>query len=88
MGVRPCIESTCTKLESTETSEGKPSIRLADFPVSIQTSPELVPSTPCWFGEVAVIASYLEHLGVLAAISERVRFARRRFGGTGQSETT
>jgi hypothetical protein len=27
-----------------------------------------------------VIAHYLEHLGVLADISERVRFARRRFG--------
>jgi hypothetical protein len=32
------------------------------------------------FEEVTVIASYLEHLGVLAEISERVRFARRRFG--------
>jgi hypothetical protein len=48
--------------------------------VTIQTSPQPVPSTPSWFGEVTVIAHYLEHLGVLAEISERVRFARRRFG--------
>ena len=27
-----------------------------------------------------MIAHYLEHLGVLLDISERVRFARRRFG--------
>ncbi len=48
--------------------------------VTIQISPEAVPSTPSWFGEVAVIAHYLRHVGVLAEISERVRFARRRFG--------
>jgi hypothetical protein len=35
---------------------------------------------PSWFGEVTVIAHYLRHLGVLSAISEQVRFARRRFG--------
>jgi len=33
-----------------------------------------------WFGEVAVIAQHLRHVGVLAMIEERVRFARRRFG--------
>ncbi len=48
--------------------------------VTIQTSPQSVPSTPSWFGEVTVIAHYLGHLGVLSDISERVRFARRRFG--------
>ncbi len=48
--------------------------------ITIQTSPQSVPSTPSWFGEVTVIASYLRQVGVLAAISERVRFARRRFG--------
>jgi hypothetical protein len=31
-------------------------------------------------GEVTVIVSYLQHQGVLADISEQVRFARRRFG--------
>jgi hypothetical protein len=48
--------------------------------VTIQTSPEPVPAVPAWFGEVAVIAQYLQHVGVLATIEERVRFARRRFG--------
>jgi hypothetical protein len=32
------------------------------------------------FEEVAVVAQYLRHVGVLATIEERVRFARRRFG--------
>jgi len=48
--------------------------------VFIQTSSQSVPSTPSWLGEVTVIAHYLEHLSVLSDISERVRFARRRFG--------
>jgi hypothetical protein len=48
--------------------------------VSIQTSAEPVPAVPPWFGEVAVIAQYLGHVGLLATIEERVRFARRRFG--------
>src|SRR6266436_7929159 len=61
-------------------SEGGPSIRLVDFPVSIQISSDFVPSTPSWFGEVTVIAHFLKCQGVLAAIEERVRFARRRFG--------
>jgi hypothetical protein len=55
-------------------------VSLGDSEVSIQTSPQSVPSTPSWFGEVTAIASYLRHLGVLTAIEERVRFARRRFG--------
>ena len=53
---------------------------IASSPVTIQTSPQLVPSTPPWFGEVTVIAHYLRHQGVLSDITERVRFARRRFG--------
>jgi hypothetical protein len=48
--------------------------------VSIQTSAQSVPSIPDWFGEVTVIVSHLHHQGVLAAIEEQVRFARRRFG--------
>jgi len=52
----------------------------ADGSVIIQTSSESAPSTPAWFGEVAVIAHYLRHVGVLAMIEERVCFARRRFG--------
>ena len=53
---------------------------IADGTVIIQTSAESVPSTPSWFGEVALIAGYLRKHGVLTQISERVRFARRRFG--------
>ncbi len=48
--------------------------------VWIQTSAEPVPAVPPWFGEVAVIAQYLGHVGLLVTIEERVRFARRRFG--------
>ncbi len=48
--------------------------------VSIQAAPEPVPAVPPWFGEVAVIAHYLGHLGILATLEERVRFTRRRFG--------
>jgi hypothetical protein len=51
-----------------------------DSSVIMQTSSQSVPSTPSWFGEVAVTAHYLQHVGVLATIEERVRFARRRFG--------
>jgi hypothetical protein len=53
---------------------------IADGSVIIQTSPESVPSTPSWFGEVALIVEHLRTQGVLSAICERVRFARRRFG--------
>ena len=49
-------------------------------PVNIQTSPESVPSVPAWFGEVTLIARHLEQQGVLVAGTEKVRFARRRFG--------
>ena len=52
----------------------------ADSTVTIQTSAESVLSPPSWFGEVAVTAHYLRHVGVLATIEERVRFARRRLG--------
>jgi len=53
---------------------------IADVSVCIQTSSESVPSTPSWFGEVALIIPYLRKQGVLSAISSQVRFARRRFG--------
>jgi hypothetical protein len=48
--------------------------------VNIQTAVEPIPSVPEWFGEVALIAHTLTRLGLLAEISERVRFARKRFG--------
>jgi hypothetical protein len=53
---------------------------IADGAVIIQTSSESVPSTPSWFGEVTLLVRYLRKHGVLSKISERVRFARRRFG--------
>ena len=53
---------------------------IADGAVIIQTSAESAPSTPSWFGEVALLAGYLRKHGVLSQINERVRFARRRFG--------
>ena len=53
---------------------------IADSPVTIQTSSQSVLATPCWLGEVSLIAHYLRHQGVLALVEERVRFARRRFG--------
>jgi hypothetical protein len=34
-------------------------------------------STPYWLGEVTRITHYLREQGVLSAIAERVRFARR-----------
>jgi hypothetical protein len=53
---------------------------IAYSPVSIQTSSQAAPATPPWFGEVVLIAEHLRKQGVLSKISERVRFARRRFG--------
>jgi hypothetical protein len=53
---------------------------IADGAVIIQSTSESVPSTPCWFGEVTLMAAYLRKHGILSKISERVRFARRRFG--------
>ena len=51
-----------------------------DSSVIIQTSSQSISSTPSWFGEVAVIAQLLRHVGMLTTIEEQVRFARRRFG--------
>src|SRR5712691_2063274 len=53
---------------------------IADGSVSIQTTSRSVPSTPSWFGEVALIVEHLRKQGVVSKICERVRFARRRFG--------
>jgi hypothetical protein len=53
---------------------------MASSAVNIQTSPQLVPSPPSWLGEVAIMAHHLRRQGLLDAIGERVRFARRRFG--------
>jgi len=49
-------------------------------PVNIQTSAQSVPSVPAWFGEITLLVHHLQRQGILAAIEEQVRFARRRFG--------
>jgi hypothetical protein len=48
--------------------------------VRVQIAPESVPTTPSWFGEVAVLAHVCTQFGLLDAIQQRVRFARTRFG--------
>ncbi len=53
---------------------------MTDSTVVIQSTSHSISSTPSWFGEVVIIAQYLRRIGVLAKVSERVRFARRRFG--------
>src|SRR5438128_9807654 len=51
---------------------------IAYSPVNIQTSAQSVASIPAWFGEITLLVHHLQHQGVLAAIEEQVRFARRR----------
>jgi hypothetical protein len=46
----------------------------------IQISSDVVPSVPCWFGEVVVVAQCFTTSGLLQAIEQHVRFARPRFG--------
>jgi hypothetical protein len=53
---------------------------IADGSVRIHTSAKSVPSPPSWFGEIVLLTAYLRKHQVLAKISERVRFRRRRFG--------
>src|SRR5579859_8212598 len=53
---------------------------IADGSLIIHTSSESVSSPPSWFGEVVLLVGYLRKQGVLTRISEKVRFARRRFG--------
>jgi hypothetical protein len=48
--------------------------------VTIQTTSPSLPSGPCWCGDVVISAPSLQRIGVLAKRSERVCFARRRFG--------
>ncbi len=53
---------------------------MTDPVAHIQVDPTDSPSTPFWFGEVAVVAHALQRYGVLGAIQERVRFVRARMG--------
>src|SRR5260370_40624482 len=52
---------------------------IAYSPTSIQSSERSAPLPPPWFGEVVLIVGHLRKQGVLDAITQRVRFARRRF---------
>src|SRR5437764_5356177 len=47
--------------------------------VHLQMASESVPSLPCWFGEVAIVAQVFITSGVLTNIEQQVRFARARF---------
>jgi hypothetical protein len=48
--------------------------------VHIQSAPESVPSLPCWFAEVAIVAQYFTSSGLLTTIEQQVRLVRPRFG--------
>jgi hypothetical protein len=48
--------------------------------LQVETTAKTRPSVPNWFGEITLLAQHWKHTGVLAAIQEQVRFARRRFG--------
>src|SRR6266567_7067208 len=53
---------------------------IADGSIIVQASSQSVPSTPPWFGEVTLIVQYLQQHHILSALTEHIRFARRRFG--------
>jgi hypothetical protein len=53
---------------------------MTDPVVQIQVDPTNSPSTPPWFGEVAVVTHALQRHGILKAREERVRFVRARMG--------
>jgi hypothetical protein len=69
MGMKPIIPNKEVYMSSN-----------VDSSVIIQSSCENVPCPPPWFGEAALIAEHLRKQGVLAKISEHIRFTRRRFG--------
>jgi hypothetical protein len=71
---------TMRKIEKLLTGKEAQVNPITDSTVTIQTTSHSIPSTPCWFGEVVIIAQYLRRIGALTKIAERVRFARRRFG--------
>src|SRR6478609_5738416 len=53
---------------------------IASSPLHIQACAQAAPVPPCWFGELTLMVQFLQRQGVLTAIEEQVRFARRRFG--------
>jgi hypothetical protein len=54
--------------------------RIMSSSVRVQCFPQSMPAPPAWLGEAALLVRHLGQQGVLDAISEQVRFARRRFG--------
>jgi hypothetical protein len=48
--------------------------------VRIQSAPESLPSLPCWFAEVDIVAHCFTISGLLTTIEQQVRFPRPRFG--------
>ena len=48
--------------------------------ITIQTSPDSLPSTPHWMGEGAAFAQVLHQTSILTTLEKRVRFARARMG--------
>ena len=48
--------------------------------VHIQSASESLPTVPCWFAEVAIVAQCFTTSGLLTAIEHQVRLARPRFG--------
>jgi hypothetical protein len=53
---------------------------IVDGSLNIQTSAESVPAPPSCFGEVVLMTAHLRQHEILTKISERVCFARGRFG--------
>src|SRR5260370_35693601 len=48
--------------------------------VRFQVDPGSAPLLPAWMEEVAAVAHVIKETGVLAAIGQKVQFARDRFG--------
>ncbi len=48
--------------------------------IQVETTAEARPSVPNWFGEMTLLAQHWKREGVLTAIQDQGRFARRRFG--------
>jgi hypothetical protein len=48
--------------------------------IQVETTAETRPSVPNWFGEITLLAQHWKRHGVVTAIEDQVRLARRRFG--------
>jgi hypothetical protein len=71
----------CVSLKGSKTDPKKETTDSMTPPsVHIQISSEEIPSIPCWFGEVAIVAHCFTTSGLLTAIEQQVRLVRPRFG--------